>query len=128
MGRAVDPLLLGHVGRKPAALLGGVGQLVEGVGELDAAGVELEALGDARVGRIDLRQGGLARRIGGEDGRAADPEMGLDPLAEEPAEDVGPRVVRRDPQARRLRLPGEQGRVRRAAERQAVIEIDRRHG
>ncbi len=107
--RAVDPPLLGHVGLKPAALLGGVGQLVEGVGELDAAGVELEALGDARVGRIDLRQGGLARRIGGEEGRAADPEMRLDPLAEEPAEDVGPGVVRRHPHARRLRLRGRRG-------------------
>ena len=70
---------------------------MEGVGELDAAGVELEALGDARVGRVYLRQGGFARRIGGEEGRATDPQIRLDPLAEEPAEDVGPGVVRRHP-------------------------------
>ncbi len=59
----IDAPLLGHVGLEPAALLVGVGQLVEGVGEFDAAGVEFEALGDARVDWIHSRQRRLGRRI-----------------------------------------------------------------
>ena len=105
-------------------LLSGVGQLVEGVGEFDAAGVELEALRDARVEGVRPRQRRLARRIGVKDGRPADPEARLDPLAQDPAEHVRPGVVRGDPQARVLRLTGEQRHVRRAPERQAVIEVD----
>ena len=50
--------------------------------------------------------------------------MRLDPLAEEPAEHVGPGVVRRHPQARRLRLAGKAGPHPARRRRQAVIEID----
>src|SRR5208337_4526107 len=59
-------------------------------------------------------------------GRAADPELRLDPLAQDAAEQVRPRIVGRNPDARRRGLPGEKGRVGLAADGQAVEKVDSR--
>ena len=90
---AVDALLLGHLRLEAPALQVGIGQLAEGVGQLHAAGIKLEALGDARVGRLGPRQRGQMRGILGQQRGPAIAEVGLDPLDENAAEDIAPRVV-----------------------------------
>ncbi len=99
---------------EPAALLGGIVQFAKTVGELDAAGIELETLGDARVTRRP-RQRRLHRRIFVENGGAADAEMALDPLDQNPAENIAPGVVRGGPDAGLLRRPREGVAIRLAA-------------
>ena len=118
--------LLGHVGLEPAALLAGVAQFMEGVGELDAAAVELETLGYARVVGARLGERRLARRIGMEERRPADPEPRLDAFAQDAAENVRPGVVGRDADADFLGLTGENRSVRFPSRGQAFQKIDSR--
>src|SRR5208282_6041175 len=116
-GRPVNAPLFLHVGRESPPLLGRVAQLVERVRQFDAATVEFEALGDPRIIRTDARERGLACRVGMKDSGSTDSQIWLDPLTEEPAEDVRPVIVRRDPETQIPRLGSERFRVGTAANR-----------
>ena len=96
----------------------GSSELVERVRELDPTTVEFEPLGDPRIVGIEARERRLARGVGVKDGRASDSQIGLDPLAEEPAEDIRPAVVRRDAEAR-APSPAKRRSRRRAGRRSA---------
>ena len=104
-------------------MLGRIDELVERVRELNPATVEFEPLGDPRIVGIEAREGRLARGIGVKDRGPPDSQIGLDPLAQEPAEDIRPIIVRRDAQARIPCLQSKGLGVGTAADRQAVVNV-----
>src|SRR5262245_65803202 len=93
MALAVDALLLRHLLLQAATLLGGVGELTATVGELDPAGIELEALGEPRIAGLRPGERRLRRGILVKDRRALEPEMRLDPLDQDAAENIAPAVI-----------------------------------
>src|SRR5205807_5066992 len=89
-------LLLRHRFREAAALLGRVGQLAKAVGELDAASIDLEALRHPRIIGLCARQRRLWRWVFEQDAQTPLPQMRLDMLDQNLAEDIRPGVVLRD--------------------------------
>ena len=122
-GYSVNAPLFLHVGLEPFPLLGWVRQFVECIRQFDPATVELEPLGDTRIVGTYTRERRLGRRVGMKNRRPPNSQVGFDQLAQEPAEDIRPTIVRRHAQAAILCLRSKGLGVGTAADRQAVVYV-----
>src|SRR5262249_10049934 len=108
---AVTMFFLGHFLFQPPALLDRIGHFTKTVGELDAANINLETLGKPRIARgfCQCRERG---RIFIEYSGTAKAQIGLDPLHQYAAENIGPAIIFSDADACFLRRAPERFAIR----------------